>query len=205
MESQETNTNNSTKQTITVRGLTLTFSNSQQIERNQLTQTLDKYITHLIQTNNDIATKFNNISIPYPCDGITKEILNSSFVEIMHMCISLISEYCVNAEHLPSKNSDTTKTNINYEFKTVEKTKETAFLKYWKQHFDELKDFKNEFGHCNVSRTTPGYTQLGNWLTDQRRKLRKGKLTKEQFDMLSELGMMPIFYTNPSWGGMGTQ
>ena len=62
------------------------------------------------------------------------------------------------------------------------------FSKHWNAHFQELMSFKKTYGHCNVSRTTKGWDQLGNWLADQRRKLRQGKLTAEQYDKLTALG-----------------
>ena len=92
----------------------------------------------------------------------------------------------INTNNSPS-NSDNNK-KAQYKFKQPI-NKPHAFDRQWRRHFDELSDFKARHGHCNVSRTTKGFENLGNWLADQRRKLRRGKMTKEQYDMLTQLGM----------------
>mmetsp|Transcript_14311 Transcript_14311/g.19953 ORF Transcript_14311/g.19953 Transcript_14311/m.19953 type:complete len:372 (+) Transcript_14311:145-1260(+) len=58
----------------------------------------------------------------------------------------------------------------------------------WMKHFNQLKEFKAQFGHCNVTRTKAEWKSLGNWVAEQRRKMRQGKLTQQQYDMLSVLG-----------------
>ena len=69
------------------------------------------------------------------------------------------------------------------------KPKNGAFKVRWMQRYNELKEFKENFGHVSVTRVTKDYQQLGNWVADQRRKFRKGKLTEEQFHLLNDLGM----------------
>lgn len=64
----------------------------------------------------------------------------------------------------------------------------STFSQYWQNHYQELVNFKKKHGHCNVSKTTKGWGKLGNWLSDQRRKLRKGKMTQQQYQMMNELG-----------------
>jgi len=56
------------------------------------------------------------------------------------------------------------------------------------QRFAELKAFQKEHGHTNVTRTTDTYKSLGNWVAEQRRKHRKGKMPGEQYEMLSSIG-----------------
>lgn len=101
------------------------------------------------------------------------------------------------ASHLMNMNYNFSNTNNNstdnnkkasYKFKQPV-NKPHAFDRQWRRHFDELAEFKTNHGHCNVSRTTKGFENLGNWLADQRRKLRRGKMTKEQYDMLTQLGV----------------
>ena len=62
----------------------------------------------------------------------------------------------------------------------------------------ELKKYKEEFGHTNVSQIDPKYKKLGRWLNDQRvykkgRKNTKGEITylsEEREAFLEELGVI---------------
>eukprot|EP00027_Filamoeba_sp_ATCC50430_P007708 CAMPEP_0168559282 /NCGR_PEP_ID=MMETSP0413-20121227/10436_1 /TAXON_ID=136452 /ORGANISM="Filamoeba nolandi, Strain NC-AS-23-1" /LENGTH=231 /DNA_ID=CAMNT_0008590491 /DNA_START=684 /DNA_END=1379 /DNA_ORIENTATION=+ len=68
------------------------------------------------------------------------------------------------------------------------KPKNGAFQYQWNTNFEALVAFKDIFGHTRVTRTTPGYEELGNWVAEQRRKLKKGKITEKQFEMLNNIG-----------------
>ena len=63
----------------------------------------------------------------------------------------------------------------------------------WEKHFEELKAFKAEHGHCNVP-SGSSYGRLGTWVSDQRthhRFLREGKrsyLTPERIQKLTSIG-----------------
>lgn len=87
--------------------------------------------------------------------------------------------------------SDTPRSpNAKFTFKVPKnKPKNGAFAKQWLDHYEQLKDFKKAHGHVNVTRTTKGYQHLGSWIATQRRKLRRGKLTEDQFKILSDLGL----------------
>jgi len=90
-----------------------------------------------------------------------------------------------------SDDSDTPRSpNAKFTFKVPKnKPKNGAFAKQWLDHYDQLKEFKKQHGHVNVTRTTKGYQHLGSWIATQRRKLRRGKLTEDQFEILSDLGL----------------
>lgn len=68
----------------------------------------------------------------------------------------------------------------------------------WFEKLIELKKYKEEFGHVNVSQVDPLYKKLGRWLNDQRvnkkgRKNTKGEiiyLSKEREAFLEELGVI---------------
>ena len=62
----------------------------------------------------------------------------------------------------------------------------------WIKRFEELRDFKKLHGHCDVPARYKDNPSLGAWLTDQRSKKRKGILSTEYCQMLSNLGV--------SWG-----
>ena len=68
----------------------------------------------------------------------------------------------------------------------------------WEERFNELKRFKEQFGHCKVPRlfSQPSYEGLGKWVADQRMKrnyMLKGKksnMTEERAAKLTEIGMI---------------
>jgi len=68
------------------------------------------------------------------------------------------------------------------------KPKNGDFQKRWNHNYEILKRFKDNNGHITVTRATPGYEDLGNWVAEQRRKLKRGKVTLKQFETLTELG-----------------
>mmetsp|Transcript_10317 Transcript_10317/g.14152 ORF Transcript_10317/g.14152 Transcript_10317/m.14152 type:complete len:209 (-) Transcript_10317:501-1127(-) len=128
------------------------------------------------------------------------ELLNTKFNDFMDAVIPLLRKYEATYKRQRTEQPLQTQTQRNeypqrtqnqpqYVFRVPSTARETVFDKHWKDHFNELQEFKKSFGHCNVSRTTKGYDQLGNWLSDQRKKLRRGKLTREQYEMLTELGV----------------
>mmetsp|Transcript_19967 Transcript_19967/g.27929 ORF Transcript_19967/g.27929 Transcript_19967/m.27929 type:complete len:273 (-) Transcript_19967:123-941(-) len=84
----------------------------------------------------------------------------------------------------------TTKLPANFcpKFKTKRsRSNKGIFEGQWMEHYNQLKEFKKQQGHTNVTRNTPGWGFLGNWVADQRRKLRRGKLTEKQFTLLCEM------------------
>lgn len=74
----------------------------------------------------------------------------------------------------------------------VDDPKTNPFTQQWMEHFGELKKFKDEFGHTNVTRSIAGYYNLGNWVAEQRRKFKQGKITETQFNCLNDIGMIII-------------
>lgn len=71
----------------------------------------------------------------------------------------------------------------------------------WEGMFSELCNFKNENGHCNVPKDYEKVPSLGNWVSIQRRDYKKGVLSKERAEKLTNLG----FVWDPhydQWGAM---
>lgn len=157
------------KHSIQVNGLGITFATSQIIEPEHLVQFLQQNMegSNLVKHSKDAAT------------------LNHHFNNAMNNVVSLLHAYDSTTQ---TKNIENSSKDCLYSFKTP-KEKETMFDKHWKDHFNEVVQFKQTYGHSNVARTTPGYDQLGSWLADQRKKLRRGKLTREQYDMLTSIGV----------------
>ncbi len=58
----------------------------------------------------------------------------------------------------------------------------------WEAMFAMLKNFHLENGHANVPQTFAANRKLAWWVTTQRRKYRKGKLTESQVARLNKLG-----------------
>ena len=53
----------------------------------------------------------------------------------------------------------------------------------WEERLDELDEFKDEFGHCNVPKDYHANKPLGNWVNKQRGKLLYKKKVKSQKDL----------------------
>jgi superfamily II DNA or RNA helicase len=60
----------------------------------------------------------------------------------------------------------------------------------WEERYSELKEFKNEYGHCYVARTRhkENYSKLANWVGFQRKFYKQGKLSEERISKLNEIG-----------------
>ena len=57
----------------------------------------------------------------------------------------------------------------------------------WTARFDELVDFKNENGDCNVPQV---HGPLGEWVHNQCQSFKKGKLSQERVDLLESIGFI---------------
>lgn len=69
----------------------------------------------------------------------------------------------------------------------------------WVKSYGELKDYKDKFGHSNVSKGDEGYLPLANWVIKQRQYYKKGKLSKEQIKDLEDLGITWEEYKRTPW------
>ena len=184
------NNSTPTKHTILIRGLPVTFVTSSPIDKEHLEKFLESHIEQLPSTNNSVHLRFEQILQHQNRTIIAPDDLNNAFIEFAHFVISAIYFYDQNTRsNTYAQKRKIAPSTKSYVFKVPKKPKSTVFDKHWKDHFHELENFKKKFGHCNVSRSTKGYDQLGNWVADQRRKLRRGKLTEQQYEMLTELGM----------------
>ncbi|MHB8522840.1 MAG: DEAD/DEAH box helicase [Limisphaerales bacterium] len=64
----------------------------------------------------------------------------------------------------------------------------------WFRTLEELRMFKQRFGHCNVG-TYGDYIPLGRWVVSQRVRRKKGVLGEDQIRLLDELGFVWDFQT----------
>ncbi|WP_257616748.1 DEAD/DEAH box helicase [Chlamydia suis] len=60
----------------------------------------------------------------------------------------------------------------------------------WEEHFLELKRFQEEHGHCKVPQRHPQNPQLASWVSNQRKKFKKGKLAEDKIARLEEIGFV---------------
>jgi len=67
----------------------------------------------------------------------------------------------------------------------------------WLQRFEQLKAFKERFGHCNVTRGWKESPGLAQWVKKQRARRNKGLLSEDRIRRLEELGFV--------WGQPRTQ
>ena len=57
----------------------------------------------------------------------------------------------------------------------------------WMTYYNELVEYKLEFGHCNVSR---GYKRLGKWVQTQRTKFKSKLLSEMNWDLIGNFQKM---------------
>ena len=58
----------------------------------------------------------------------------------------------------------------------------------WATRFEQLKAYKQRFGHCRIPVKWPEDPQLGVWVTNLRHRQKRGKLSPEKESMLAEIG-----------------
>ena len=63
----------------------------------------------------------------------------------------------------------------------------------WEKHFKELVEFHRDHGHFNVPAQYANNPSLGNWVTSQRLKMRKGQLLSYRQQRLENLGLSPAY------------
>jgi hypothetical protein len=64
----------------------------------------------------------------------------------------------------------------------------TPILCSWKTRYNELVEYKRDFGDCNVSSRYKPNPQLGTWVRWQRNQFKNKSLSKERIRKLNEIG-----------------
>jgi superfamily II DNA or RNA helicase len=83
--------------------------------------------------------------------------------------------------------------------------KQTRGWGAWEKRFEELLQYKRQFGHCNVPSNWPANQKLGNWVGVQRKALRDGGATisEERLKRLKGVGFVWDYQRNTrSWEEM---
>jgi len=60
----------------------------------------------------------------------------------------------------------------------------------WDERFSQLKQYKEQNGHCRVPQKYKANTQLGDWVSKQRQKYKKNKLLPGQIKSLEGIGFV---------------
>jgi hypothetical protein len=63
----------------------------------------------------------------------------------------------------------------------------TPLETFWLGKYNELKNYKEKYGHCNFSGNNPAIKKLAKWFTAQ--KFNKDKLSPERFKLLNDIGI----------------
>jgi hypothetical protein len=61
---------------------------------------------------------------------------------------------------------------------------------YWATKFEELKQFKKKYGHCNVRQGYKNNLELTRWVSVQRKNHKKGILDKGKIKLLEDIGFI---------------
>jgi hypothetical protein len=84
------------------------------------------------------------------------------------------------------KNGELTENQIN-ELKNIDFSFNTLMTR-WEMRFNELKEYKNKFGTCDVPLNSKEYKTLGVWVNKQKNK--KNKLTTFRLEKLNSIGFI---------------
>lgn len=60
----------------------------------------------------------------------------------------------------------------------------------WDNHYESLKKYKHNTGHCNVPEQWNEFDGLGGWVHSQRTRWKKGRLEKERIEKLEDIGFI---------------
>ena len=69
----------------------------------------------------------------------------------------------------------------------IDEFRKSGVFERW---LDELKAFTAKHGHCNVTPKTPGYEQLGSWVSSQRVRHKKGLMYAKHVGALNAVGFL---------------
>ena len=67
---------------------------------------------------------------------------------------------------------------------------EAKLHKTWNERYDELLEYKNQNGHCNVPQTFKANPTLGKWVIGQRHLKHKGQLSNDRVRKLDRIGFI---------------
>ncbi len=118
--------------------------------------------------------------IAYVPSYVSKNSSNKQFKMLTQWCRKQI--WLFHNNKLPLDRIQLLK-EINFDFEY----NSTKIEKSWLEHYQMLVEYKNKYGHCNVTRQANEYYSLSRWV--ERMREEKDKLPKEKLDKLNELGI----------------
>ena len=69
----------------------------------------------------------------------------------------------------------------------------------WNERLEELKEYKDKNGDCNVSTLDENNKKLGNWVMHQRELYKNGKLSQDRIKLLNEIEFEWVLQKQVSW------
>eukprot|EP00956_Cyclotella_meneghiniana_P021083 scaffold37961_cov79-Cyclotella_meneghiniana.AAC.5 len=103
------------------------------------------------------------------------------------------ASYSAATANAPSSDSTTAATMATSDETTADqaksqKRKRVDFNTLWHRRYDELLEFKEANGHCNIPQRYASNVELGRWVKDQRTFKKQGKLSQERVGLLDKIG-----------------
>lgn len=74
-----------------------------------------------------------------------------------------------------------------------ESDKSTHHIRYWKmwmERYEDLWNFRQKYGDCQVPYNQREFKELSSWLKDQKWRYKKGELLKDRIVLLEDLGVV---------------
>ena len=107
--------------------------------------------------------------------------------------LPVAASYSVASAGAPSSDATTTATVVTSDETTTDQFKSQRrnridFDSLWHRRYDQLLEFKEANGHCNMPQRYAANVELGRWVKDQRTFKKQGKLSKERIDLLDKIG-----------------
>ena len=69
----------------------------------------------------------------------------------------------------------------------------------WNERYNQLIDYKDKNGHCNISTYGKTNVKLGRWVDHQRTAYKKGKLSSEQIESMNGIGFEWVRHKIVGW------
>jgi hypothetical protein len=104
-----------------------------------------------------------------------------------------------NLSKLPSAQAKSTATTAKSVKSKGDRNSRLHKLASWKTRYNELLEFKREFGDCRVPKEYKANLQLGTWVYHQRRYFKCKSLSKDRIALLNQIGFTWEMNREDNW------
>ena len=104
-----------------------------------------------------------------------------------YLLITEVNRYSISGQYNNAKIQETKVSAATRAIVPYNK-KEKGNFKSWERRFQQLVEYKQQNGNCNVSTQDEANKQLGLWVDRQRQLFKKGKLSSEQIESMNGIG-----------------